>query len=136
GYLGALLAAAGEEVTFIARGPNLEAIRLHGMRVTLEDGREVTARGARATASLVEAGPHDVVLLTVKAHQVTAIAHDLARLFHERSSLVTMQTGIPWWYVQRHGGEHEGKPVLAADPDGTIARVIDPARIIGSVAYP
>jgi len=137
GYLGALLAAAGEEVTFIARGPNLEAIRLHGMQVTLEDGREVTARGGgRATASLGEAGPHDVVLLTVKAHQVAAIAPDLPRLFHERTSLVTMQNGIPWWYFQRHGGEHEGKPVLAADPDGTIARLIDPGRIIGSVAYP
>jgi 2-dehydropantoate 2-reductase len=136
GYLGALLAAAGEEVTFIARGPNLEAIRLKGVKVTLEDGREVTARGARATASLAEAGPHDVVLLTVKAHQVAAIAPELPRLFHPHTSLVTMQNGIPWWYFQRHGGEHEGKPVRAADPDGTITRLIDPARIIGSVVYP
>ena len=136
GYLGALLAAAGDDVTFIARGPNLEAIRAHGMSVTLEDGREVTARGARATASFAEAGPHDVVLLTVKAHQVTAIASELPRLFHERTSLVPMQNGIPWWYFQRHGGEHEGRPVLAADPGGTIAKLIDPSRIIGCVVYP
>jgi 2-dehydropantoate 2-reductase len=136
GLLGTLLAAAGDDVTLIARGPNLEAIRTHGMKVTLEDGREVTARGVRASASLVEAGPHDVVLLTVKAHQVSAIAPDLPRLFHEQTSLVTMQNGIPWWYFQRHGGEHEGRPVLAADPDGTIARRIDPSRIIGSVVYP
>ena len=136
GYLGALLADAGDDVTFIARGPNLEAIRAHGMNVTLEDGREVTARGARATASLAEAGAHDVVLLTVKAHQVPAIAPELPRLFHERTSLVPMQNGIPWWYFQRHGGEHEGRPVLAADPGGTIARVIDPSRIIGCVVYP
>jgi len=47
-----------------------------------------------------------------------------------------MQNGIPWWYFQKHGGEYEGKPVLAADPDGTIARHVDPARIIGSVVYP
>jgi len=136
GYLGALLPAAGEDVTFIARGPNLEAIRAHGMKVTLEDGREVAARGARVSASLAEAGPHDVVLLTVKAHQVAALAPELPRLFHERSALVTMQNGIPWWYFQRHGGEHDGKPVLAADPGGTIARLIDPARIVGSVVYP
>jgi 2-dehydropantoate 2-reductase len=135
GYLGALLASAGEEVTFIARGANLEAIRRSGMRVTLENGREVTGTG-NATASLTEAGPHDVVLLTVKAHQVTAVAPELRHLCHPRTSIVTMQNGIPWWYFQRHGGEYEGKPVRAADPDGSISRHVDPARIIGCVVYP
>ena len=43
---------------------------------------------------------------------------------------------MPWWYFQRHGGPYEGTPVRAADPDGSIARTIDPARIIGSVVYP
>ena len=136
GYLGALLAAAGEHVTFIARGPNLDAIRSRGMRVTLEDGREVTAKGAAACANAREAGVHDVVLLTVKAHQVAAVAPDLHHLCQEQTSIVTMQNGIPWWYFQRHGGEHDGKPVRAADPDGSIARLVDPARIIGCVVYP
>ena len=133
GYLGALLAAAGERVTFIARS-NLEVIRREGMKVILEDGREVIGRGTACRIS--EAGPHDVVLLAVKAHQVSAIAPDLHHLLHDRTSIVTMQNGIPWWYFQRHGGEHEGKPVRAADPDGTIARHIDPTRIVGSVVYP
>jgi len=135
GYLGGVLAASGEEVTFIARGPNLEAIRRSGMKVTLEDGREVVGKGA-ATASMAEAGAHDVVLLTVKAHQVTPIAGDLKHLCHDRTTIVTMQNGIPWWYFQHHGGEHEGKPVTSADPDGSIARAVHPARIIGSVVYP
>src|SRR2546426_11046127 len=117
GYLGVLLAAAGEEVTFIARGANLDAIRGRGMKVTLEDGREVSARPA-AAGTIREAGTCDVVLLAVKAHQVSAIAPDLHHLLHDRTSIVTMQNGIPWWYFQRHGGEHEGKPVRAADPDG------------------
>jgi 2-dehydropantoate 2-reductase len=47
-----------------------------------------------------------------------------------------MQNGIPWWYFHKHGGEHEGRAVRAADPDGTIARLIDPARVLGSVVYP
>jgi 2-dehydropantoate 2-reductase len=76
------------------------------------------------------------VLLTVKAHQVTPIAPELPSLFHESTSLVTMQNGIPWWYFQRHGGPYESTPVNSADPDGSIARTIDPARIIGSVVYP
>ncbi len=136
GYLGSRLAAAGADVTFIARGANLEAIRRQGMKLILEDGSEMLAANARACEKMSEAGPHDVVLLTVKAHQVSAIAADLKHLFHDDTSLVTMQNGIPWWYFQKHGGEHEGKPVLAADPDGSIARQIDPARVIGSVVYP
>jgi 2-dehydropantoate 2-reductase len=135
GYLGALLSAAGDPVTFIARGPNLEAIRARGMTVVLEDGREVTAR-VRASGSPEDAGAHDVVLLTVKAHQVAALAPELRWLFHDQTTLVTMQNGIPWWYFQRHGGPLDGTPVRAADPDGAIARLIDPARIVGSVVYP
>ncbi len=135
GYLGALLAAAGEDVTFIARGANLQAIRRSGVRVTLEDGREVTGRGA-ASESMVEAGPQDLILLAVKAHQVAAVAPELAHLCGAATSIVTLQNGIPWWYFHRHGGEHEGKSVRAADPDGSIGRCIDPARVIGCVVYP
>jgi 2-dehydropantoate 2-reductase len=136
GYLGAKLAAAGEDVTFIARGPNLDAIRRQGMKLILEDGSELCADRARACANISEAGEQDVVLLTVKAHQVAAVAPDLGTLFHGRTSIVTMQNGIPWWYFQKHGGEYEGKQVAAADPDGTIGRHIDAARIIGCVVYP
>jgi len=136
GYLGTRLAVSGEEVTFIARGANLEAIRRNGMKLILEDGSELVASGARACEKMSEAGPQDLVLLTVKAHQVAAIAADLKSLLDEQTSIVTMQNGIPWWYFQKHGGDYDGKPVLAADPDGTIGRNIDPARIIGCVVYP
>jgi 2-dehydropantoate 2-reductase len=136
GYLGTRLAAAGSEVTFIARGANLAAIRSRGMKLILEDRSEIRADGARACEQMSDAGPQDVVLLTVKAHQVGAIAGELRHLLHEQTSIVTMQNGIPWWYFHKHGGAFEGKPVVAADPDGAIARHIDPARIIGSVVYP
>lgn len=136
GYLGGWLAAAGEEVTFIARGANLEAIRSQGMRVGGEDGTEVTAKGALACERMSDAGPQDFVLLTVKAHQVAAVAVDLRHLCHEQTAIVTMQNGIPWWYFHKHGGEFDGRPVRSADPDGTIGRSIDPNRIIGSVVYP
>lgn len=140
GYLGALLAASGESVTFIARGANLEAIRARGMRVALENGREVTSRdgdgGAEAVARCEDAGPHDVVLLTVKAHQVADIAPDLHHLCHGETSIVTMQNGIPWWYFHRHGGEFEGRKLRSVDPDGTIGHAVDPVRLIGAVVYP
>ena len=136
GYLGGWLAAGGEAVTLIARGPNLDAIRSRGIRVIGEDGAEVIARSALACEHPREAGPQDFVLLTVKAHQVAAIAPELHHLLSSGTAIVTMQNGIPWWYFQKHGGPFDGTPVTAADPDGTIARHIDPNRIIGSVVYP
>jgi len=136
GYLGGFLAAAGDEVTFIARGANLEAIRANGMKVIAEDGRETVAKNVRVFSKMQEAGVQDTILLTVKAHQVAAVAGDLHHLCGANTSIVTMQNGIPWWYFQKHGGEYEGTPVVAADPDGSIARAVDPARIIGTVVYP
>jgi 2-dehydropantoate 2-reductase len=136
GYVGGVLAAAGEDVTFIARGANLDAIRRRGMTVVLEDGTEVVGPTAGAYERPSEAGPQDVVYLAVKAHQVTPIAGELSALCHETTSIVTMQNGIPWWYFQRLGGPYDGREVRSADPDGSIARAVDPARIIGSVVYP
>ena len=135
GYVGGWLAAAGEDVTFIARGQNLQAIRADGMRVIGEDGSEVIAR-ARAAQDTADAGPQDFVILAVKAHQVAAVAPGLAALCGDRTAIVTMQNGIPWWYFHKHGGAYEGTPVRAADLDGSIARLIDADRVIGSVVYP
>ena len=136
GFLGGWLSAAGEEVTFIARGANLDAIAKNGMRVIGEDGVEIVSKGARAVRTMREAGPQDSVLLTVKAHQVAPLAEDMHEMLTDGTTIVTMQNGIPWWYFHKHGGEFEGRPVAAADPDGSIARLIDSSRVIGSVVYP
>ena len=135
GYVGGWLAAAGEDVTFIARGANRDAIQRDGMHVIGEDGREVVARTA-VFDKTAGAGPHDVVILAVKAHQVSAIAADLAALCHDETSIVTMQNGIPWWYFHKHGGQYQGTAIRSADPDGSIARLIDADRVIGAVVYP
>jgi 2-dehydropantoate 2-reductase len=136
GFLGGWLSAAGEDVTFIARGANLDAIAKNGMRVIGEDGVEIVSKGARAVRTMREAGPQDSVLLTVKAHQVAPLAEDMREMLTDGTTIVTMQNGIPWWYFHKHGGEFEGRPVAAADPDGSIARLIDSNRVIGSVVYP
>src|SRR5262249_32960991 len=136
GYLGARLAASGEDVTFIARGPNLAAIQKDGMRLRLEDGPEMHAKDGRAFEEMRDAGAHGFVLLTLKAHQVGGIAADLAYLCNDNTTIVTMQNGIPWWYFYRHGGALEGTKLRASDPDGKIAQHLDPARVIGSVVYP
>lgn len=136
GFVGAKLALAGEDVTLVARGANLQAIRAHGMRVIMHDGTEQVAHGVRAAATPAEAGPQDIVILGMKAHQVAPVAGDIASLCHGNTVIIPMQNGIPWWYFQRHGGEFEGRAVTSVDPDGAVAAAIDPRRIIGCVVYP
>jgi 2-dehydropantoate 2-reductase len=136
GFVGAKLALAGEDVTLVARGANLQAIRAHGMRVIMSDGAEQIARNIRTAATPAEAGTQDVVILGMKSHQVVPVARDIASLCHESTVVIPMQNGIPWWYFQRHGGEFEGRVVSSVDPEGTIAAAVDPRRIVGCVVYP
>jgi len=136
GYLGARLSLAGEQVTFIARNRNLEAIRSDGFRQILEDGSEQHAARVQAVQRMAEAGPQDVVLLTVKAHQVVDLLPELRDLFGPQTAVVTMINGIPWWYFHKLAGPHEGRGLDSVDPGGRIAAHIEPERIIGSVVYP
>jgi 2-dehydropantoate 2-reductase len=140
GYVGVKLALAGEDVTFIVRGANLAAIRAHGMKLIHADGSELVARQVRATDDYDEAGPQDVVVLALKAHQVEAVARQVPRLFGPDTAVVTMQNGIPYWYFHRHGSRSEqaleGTTVRSVDPTGVIARHIPPERVIGCVVYP
>lgn len=136
GFLGARLALAGHEVVFIARNRNLEAIRASGFKLIEEDGSERVARAVRAEPHMADAGPQDVVLLTVKAHQVHELLPDLRALFGPQTMLVTMINGVPWWYFQRLGGAWEGRRLDSVDPGGVLAASIEPARIVGGVVYP
>jgi 2-dehydropantoate 2-reductase len=136
GYLGARLAIAGEEVTFIARNRNLAAINANGFKLIAEDGTEQHTRAVRAVQSMADAGPQDVVLLTVKAHQVIDLLPGLRDLFGPQTLVVTMINGIPWWYFQGLAGPHQGRGLDSVDPGGQLAAAIEPGRIIGSIVYP
>jgi len=136
GYLGAKLSMAGEDVTFIARNRNLQAINANGFKLILEDGTQAHAPNARAVQHPADAGPQDAVLLTVKAHQVADLLPDLRGLFGPQTMVVTMINGVPWWYFQRLGGAWDGQVLESVDPGGRIAAQIESERIIGSVVYP
>ena len=136
GYLGARLAAAGEQVTFIARNRNLEAINANGFRLVLEDGSTLHARDVRAVRDMADAGPQDAVLLTVKAHQVVDLLPALRGLFGPQTMVVSMLNGVPWWYFHKLAGDHEGRRLESVDPGGRIAAAIEPERVIGSIVYP
>jgi len=136
GYLGAKLALAGEDVTFIARNKNLAAINANGFKLQLPDGTLEHAATARAVQDPAEAGPQDVVQLTTKSHQVRELLPGLRALFGPETMVVTMVNGVPWWYFQRLGGAYDGRSLSSVDPDGALAAGIEVERLIGSIVYP
>jgi 2-dehydropantoate 2-reductase len=136
GFVGAQLAHAGEDVTFIARGATLDALKERGIRLTMSDGSEKVVPRVNATSDYSAAGPQDIVILALKAHQVEAVAAEVPKLFGPDTVVVPMQNGIPFWYFHNHGGAFDGSPVTTVDPTGTIRKNIPCERVIGCVVYP
>jgi len=136
GMLGVKLALAGEDVTLIARGPHLAAIRANGLKLVGHDGTEQVARNVQATSSMAEAGAQDVVILGMKAQQLPPVAADLKVMFGPETVVVPTQNGVPFWYFQKHGGELDGRIVESVDPGGVCVANIEKERIVGCVVYP
>jgi 2-dehydropantoate 2-reductase len=135
GYVGARLALAGNDVTFMVRGANLQAIRDKGIRLISQGGDEL-ADTVRATDDYSSAGPQDLVILAMKAHQLEAVADDVGALLGPQTPVLTMQNGIPYWYFHGHGGPLEGSTLRSVDPGGSLGRKIPPGRVVGCVVYP
>jgi 2-dehydropantoate 2-reductase len=100
-----------------------------------DDGSELVVRTA-ATDRIDEAGPQDLIILGMKAHQVAAVVPELAAMYHRDTMVLTAQNGIPWWYFMKHGGPYEGTRIESVDPGGVIASHLDIDRVIASVVYP
>ena len=133
GYLAVRLANAGVEISVVARGPNLEAIRDRGLRLRI-DGREEVAR-VRAAADAAELGPQDYVVTTLKAHSLPPVVGRMAPLFGPDTAFVTAMNGVPYWYFHGLPG-HDWRVVEAVDPGGRVSAAIPPERAIGCVVYP
>ncbi|PZV37930.1 2-dehydropantoate 2-reductase [Mesorhizobium kowhaii] len=135
GYLAAKLAMAGRtELSIVARGAHLDAIKADGLRL-IEDGQE-TSVPVQAAAKAEELGAQDYVVLALKAHSLTPALDQIAPLLGQDTAVVTMQNGVPWWYFHDVGGPLEGTRLNAVDPGGAIWQRIGPQRVIGSVVYP
>jgi 2-dehydropantoate 2-reductase len=136
GYVGHRLAHAGEDVTFIARGKNLAALKANGIRLVRADGSDEVVAQVVATDDYAAAGPQDLVILAMKAHQMESVAADVPKLFGPATVVVPMQNGIPYWYFHRYAGALAGTPIRSVDPSGVIGSHIPAERIIGCVVYP
>lgn len=133
-FMGARLMTGGSEVSLIARGPHLEAMRAHGLRVRSEIFGDFECR-PQVTGDPAEIGEVDVVILGVKAHGLTAVAPRLGPLLGPDTIVVTTQNGIPWWYFHGLEGQWQGAHLESVDPGGVIAAHIEARRVISCLAY-
>jgi 2-dehydropantoate 2-reductase len=135
GYMAVELARSGAaEVTCIARGPHLAAMKANGLKLLI-DGEERVVK-VNATDDPAGAGPQDYVVVALKAHSSAAVADRMAPLLGPDTAVVTAQNGVPWWYFYKHGGALDGTQLETIDPGGAQWKHIGPERAIGCVVYP
>lgn len=134
GHLAAKLAAAGNEVSVVARGAQLAAIREKGLR--LIHGNEEIRGNVKASDKSSELGPQDCVIVTMKANVLPLAAGGLAPLLGRDTPVVFAQNGIPWWYGIGLSAAHRKPPELSRlDPGGVLRKAVPPEQIMGAVIY-
>jgi 2-dehydropantoate 2-reductase len=133
GFVGAVLARAGADVTLIARGPHLAAMQSGGLRVLSVRG-DFTVRPT-ATSDLAAIAGADVVFVALKAYSLTEVAPRIGPLLAPGAAVVWAQNGIPWWYFQSLAGPLAGTTLQSVDPGGVIADAIAPEHNVGCVVY-
>jgi 2-dehydropantoate 2-reductase len=134
GYLGVELARAGADVSLVARGAHLAAMRSAGLKLLINDEERVVT--PRCTDTPSELGVQDVVIICLKAHSVTGVIEQMQPLLGPRTRIVTAVNGIPYWYFYKHGGAHENSVLESIDPGGRQWRELGPERAIGCIVYP
>ncbi|WP_407180995.1 2-dehydropantoate 2-reductase [Bradyrhizobium sp. STM 3562] len=134
GYLGVEFMRAGADVSLVARGAHLAAMRQNGLKLLI--GGEERVVHPRCTDDPAELGEQDFVIICLKAHSITGVIERMQPLLGQRTRIVTAVNGIPYWYFYKHGGRHEGSTLESIDPGGRQWRELGPQRAIGCVVYP
>jgi 2-dehydropantoate 2-reductase len=133
GLMAASLARSGHDISVVARGATLEAIRRDGLR--LRSAGKTESFRIHAETEPEKLGPQDYVLLTVKAQSLPEVAERIAPLLGRDTSIVTAMNGVPWWFFDRlafHGGRER---LESLDPGGRLARAMPTERIVGCVIH-
>jgi len=134
GHLAARLAAAGHEVSVVARGSNLAGIRERGL--SLHSGSEMLRGPVRAGDRTDGLGVQDAVFVTTKATALGAFAEVAAPLLGRDTRVVFVQNGMPWWYARGLASARPVPPDLSRlDPGGRLAGAVAPQQVIGGIVY-
>lgn len=135
GYMGVKLAQAGADVSLVARGPHLAAMKAKGLKL-IEEGGEETVVSVTASDNPADLGVQDYIIVTLKAHSVPPIVDKMKPLIGPNTTIVSGVNGVPWWYFHKIGGEHEGTRLESVDPGNAQWDGFGPDRVLGCVVYP
>ncbi len=133
GLMAGWLARAGHDVSVVARGAQLTAIREKGVRIRSE-GRE-TAVPLHAGSNPADLGAQDCVIVSVKSQSLPGVARGIAPLLGADTSIVTAMNGVPWWFFDRLKFGEGRLRLDTLDPGGTLARAMPTGRIVGCVIH-
>jgi 2-dehydropantoate 2-reductase len=134
GYLGVQLARAGADVSLVARGAHLAAMKANGLRLLIGDEERVVH--PRCTDNPADLGPQDFIIICLKAHSITGVIDAMKPLIGSHTRIITAVNGIPYWYFYKHGGAYENSMLESIDPGGRQWRELGPERAIGCIVYP
>jgi len=135
GLMAAWLSRAGHDISVVARGSNLEAMRRDGLRVLDRESGETRAFAVRAESEPALLGPQDYVIVAVKAQSLTDVAARIGPLVGPDTSIVTAMNGVPWWFFDRLGFHGGREKLESLDPRGALARAMPTERIVGCVVH-
>lgn len=134
GWLAGFLAKSGAEVSVVARGAHLAAIRRDGLTVETTETRFTVP--VAASDDPADLGVQDIVIVSVKVPSLPAVAANIAPLLGPDTPVVFLNNGIPWWYFMGHGGHLDGGRLPVLDPGNKLWDTIGPHRTIGGIAWP
>ena len=135
GYMAVKLVQAGADVSLVARGPHLAAMRDNGLTLIEEDGQETNV-AVRASDDPAELGPQDYVIVTLKAHSVPPVVAKMQPLIGPNTTIVSGVNGVPWWYFHGLEGPYEGTRLASVDPGDAQWNGFGPDRVLGCGVYP
>ncbi len=134
GYIAVLLARSGIETSVVARGPHLQAIRQNGLTLKIAgETRNVKLPASNEPATL---GKQDYVVVTLKAHQIAAVAAQIKTLCGPETAVLYAVNGVPWWYFYGLDGPYRNHRLASVDPGGAIWDALGPERALGCVVLP
>ncbi|MCR9255848.1 MAG: 2-dehydropantoate 2-reductase [Alphaproteobacteria bacterium] len=134
GYMGVKLAQAGADLSLVARGPHLAAMKEKGLTL-IEEGETVTVP-VTASDDPADLGEQDYIIVTLKAHSVPPVVDKMQPLIGENTTIVSGVNGVPWWYFHKLDGPLEGTRLASVDPGDAQWNGFGPDRVLGCVVYP
>ncbi len=134
GYLGVKLINAGFDVSLVARGAHLTAMKKKGLTL-IENDKEITC-SPKCSDSMKELGKMDFIFITLKAYSINGLVKEISTMFDENTSVISAYNGIPWWYFFGAEGQFKNYRIKCIDPENIQWNVITPERILGCVVYP